>query len=84
MKKTELKQIIKEEVESFISERGAPSLATPKTFTLSADLGKFSSGDKVKVISTQPSGNDIEITVSNGKITDVFYLDKSESTKDLF
>jgi hypothetical protein len=83
MKKTDLKQIIKEEIESFLAERGAPSIATPKTFTLSTDLGKFSSGDKVKVISTQPSGDDIKIIVSNGKITDEFYLDKSESIKDL-
>ncbi len=83
MKKSDLKQIIKEEIEFFLTERGAPSLTTPKSFTLSTDLGKFSSGDKVKVISTQPSGDDIKIVVSNGKITDEFYLNKSESIKDL-
>jgi hypothetical protein len=83
MKKSDLKQIIKEEIESFLTEKGVPSIAAPKTFTLSTDLGKFSTGDKVKVISTQPSGNDIKIVVSNGKITDEFYLDKNESIKDL-
>lgn len=83
MKPSELKQMIKEKIESFLTEKGAPSLTTSKTFTLSTDLGKFSSGDKVKVISTQPSGDDIKIVVSNGKITDEFYLDKSESIKDL-
>ena len=83
MKQSELRQIIKEEINSFISERNAPPLTTSKTFTLSADLGKFSAGDKLKVVSTQPSGNDIELTLTNGKTTDVFYLDKNESIKDL-
>jgi dsDNA-specific endonuclease/ATPase MutS2 len=83
MKKSELQQIIKEEFSSTLKERGAPSLTKPKSFTLSASLGKFSPGDQVRVISTQPMGDDIKIVVSNGKITDEFYLDKSESIKDL-
>jgi len=54
-------------------------------FTLSADLGKFKKGDKVEIIGKKPDGDDIKLTLYNGKIKDTFYLDKNDEieTKEL-
>jgi hypothetical protein len=53
------------------------------TFTLGADLGKFKKGDKVEIIDKKPEGDDIKLTLYNGKIKDIFYLDKNDDIEEL-
>lgn len=53
-------------------------------FALRGDIGIFKKGEMVTVIDKKPYGNDIELTLSNGKgKEDKFYLDKNDDFEEL-
>jgi hypothetical protein len=53
-------------------------------FTLRGDIGVFKKGDLVTVTNKKLVGNDIELTLSNGKgKEDKFYLDKNDDFEEL-
>jgi hypothetical protein len=84
MRKSKLQQIIKEEFNSVMNEMAAASTFKEQDqFTLSGDMGKFKTGETVKVVSKKPFGNDIELTLSNGTDTDTFYLDRNDDIGEL-
>jgi len=83
MKKSQLQQIIKEELDKVMNEMAAASSFKEKTqYTLSGNMGKFKKGETVTVVSKKPYGNDIELTLSNGANTDIFYIDRND-TEDI-
>ena len=61
-----------------INEVKAISLNVGDTFTMSDSLGKFKKGEEVTVRNIEPSGEDVVMTLSNGKVTDEFYFDKND------
>ena len=71
--------------ENKLNEIKVSSINIGDKFTLSADLGKFKKGDKVEVLNKKPDGDDIKLVLYNGKVKDVFYLDKTDEieTKEL-
>jgi hypothetical protein len=83
MKKSELKQIIKEEFNNLIKEKKASSISVGDTFKLSGDLGKFKTGEEIEVVSVTNSGNDIKLVLSNGPHTDDFYIDRNDTLDEL-
>lgn len=67
-----------------ISEVKAMSIKKGNIFTLSGDIGKFKIGEKVTVDDVKPTGNDIEVHLSNEEgITDTFYLDSNDNFEEL-
>jgi hypothetical protein len=53
-------------------------------FILRGDIGIFKKGDIVTVTNKKLVGNDIELTLSNGKgKEDKFYLDKNDDFEEL-
>ena len=51
---------------------------------LRGDIGIFKKGEMVTVINKKSYGNDIELTLSNGKgKEDKFYLDKNDDFEEL-
>lgn len=71
-------------VKDYLNEVKATSIKQGNTFTLSADIGKFVKGDKVTVDEVIPSGNDIELHLSNeAGDTDIFYLDINDDFEEL-
>jgi len=84
MKKSELQQIIKEEFNNVMNEMAtASSFKEKDQFTLSGNMGKFKTGEKVTVVSKKAFGNDIALTLSNGTETDTFYLDRNDDIGEL-
>lgn len=84
MKKTEFKNIIKEEVQNyFLNEVKAIQISVNDEYTLAGDIGKFKKGEVVTVVSLKPYGNDLELTLSNGKTKDTFYLDRNDDFEAL-
>jgi hypothetical protein len=71
--------------EGQIDEIKGKNIAVGDIFTLSADLGKFKNGNKVRVSSKTPSGGDIKLILSSidGKIKDIFFLDKNDEFEGL-
>jgi len=69
--------------EGILSEVKAEHISIGDVFTLSGDIGKFKTGNKVRVASVKPSGNDIEITLTSGDTKDTFYLDKGDDFEAL-
>lgn len=67
----------------YLDETKASSINIKDKFTLSGDLGKFKKGDKVEIIGKKLDGDDIKLTLYNGKIKDIFYLDKNDSIEEL-
>jgi len=61
-----------------MDEAKASSLSVGDKFKISADLGKFTMGEEVEVISVEPFGNDIKLVLSNGTDEDDFYLDRND------
>jgi hypothetical protein len=61
-----------------INEIKAISLNIGDTFNMSDSLGKFEKGEEVTVKDIEPSGEDVVVTLSNGKATDTFYFDKND------
>ena len=61
-----------------MDEAKAGSLSIGDKFKISADLGKFTMGEEVEVISVEPFGNDIKLILSNGIDEDDFYLDRND------
>jgi hypothetical protein len=61
-----------------MDEAKASSLSVGDKFKISADLGKFTMGEEVKVVSVEPFGNDIKLVLSNGTDEDDFYLDRND------
>ena len=83
MKKSQLQQLIKEEFNNVMNEMAAaPSFKEKEQFVLAGAMGKFKKGETVTVVSKKPYGNDIELTLSNGTNTDIFYIDKND-TEDI-
>jgi hypothetical protein len=53
-------------------------------FTLRGDIGVFKKGEMVTITNKKLVGNDIELTLSNGKgKEDKFYLDKNDDFEEL-
>jgi hypothetical protein len=53
-------------------------------YVIRGDIGVFKKGDLVTVIDKKLVGNDIELTLSNGKgKKDTFYLDKNDDFEEL-
>jgi len=53
-------------------------------YVIRGDIGVFKKGDTVTVINKKLVGNDIELTLSNGKgKEDKFYLDKNDDFEEL-
>jgi hypothetical protein len=69
--------------EGQIDEVREKDISVGDTFTLSADLGKFKKGTKVRVSSKSPSGGDIKLILSSGTTEDTFFLDKNDDFQDL-
>ena len=69
--------------EGLLNEVKAEHISVGDIFTLSADLGKFKKGNKVRVTSVKPSANDVVITLSSGTTKDTFYLDKGDEFEGL-
>jgi hypothetical protein len=63
----------------FLNEVKTTSIKRGDKFKLSADLGSFTKGEKIKVIDVIPSDDDIEIVLSNGKIEDSFFIDENDN-----
>jgi hypothetical protein len=61
-----------------MDEAKASSLSVGDKFKISADLGKFTMGEEVEVVSVEPFGNDIKLVLSNGTDEDDFYLDRND------
>jgi hypothetical protein len=61
-----------------INEVKAISLNIGDTFNMSDSLGKFEKGEEVIVRNIEESGEDVVVTLSNGKVTDTFYFDKND------
>jgi hypothetical protein len=77
-----LKNIIKEEIQKTfykINEINLSLINKGDVFTLHIDIGKFKSGEKVKVISKNILKNDIELIISNGRITDNFFIENNQT-----
>jgi hypothetical protein len=54
------------------------------SFALRGDSGIFKKGEMVKVTDKKMFGNDVELTLSNGKgKEDKFYLDKNDNFEEL-
>lgn len=86
MKSLTLRKLVKEELEKYrkkIEETKITSINVGDTFTLSGDLGKFKKGEKIKIVSKIPYGDDIELTISNNKIKDIFHIDKNDDIEEL-
>lgn len=79
MNYNELKQLIREEVSKIVNETKASYIDVGDEYTLSTDSGKLKKGDKVKVTSVKSFGNDISITLTNGKVSDTFTLDRNDT-----
>jgi hypothetical protein len=53
-------------------------------YVIRGDIGVFKKGDLVTVIDKKLVGNDVELTLSNGKgKKDTFYLDKNDDFEEL-
>jgi hypothetical protein len=53
-------------------------------YVIRGDIGVFKKGDLVTVIDKKLVGDDVELTLSNGKgKEDVFYLDKNDDFEEL-
>lgn len=75
---------ILEETQKYLNEVKAISIKVGNIFTLSGDIGKFHKGEKVTVDNIKPSGNDIELSLSNETgVKDVFYMDKNDNFEEL-
>lgn len=84
MRKSKLQQLIKEEFNNALNEMAAASTFKEQDqFTLSGDMGKFKTGDIVTVVSKQAFGNDIKLTLSDGTVTDDFYIDRNDDIGEL-
>ncbi len=84
MEKTKFKNIIKEELQNyFLNEVKAIQISINDDFILNGDIGKFKKGTKVTVVSLKPQGNDLELTLSDGKIKDTFYLERNDDFEEL-
>lgn len=71
-------------VQQYLNEVKATQIGIGNQFTLSGDIGKFVKGDKVEVTNITPSGEDIELELTNENgDRDVFYLDKNDSFEEL-
>lgn len=71
-----MKEILKEIQNTKISKGNS--------YTLSSDIGNFKKGDKIKVDKTIPSGEDIQLYLSNNQgVTDVLYIDKNDNFEEL-
>ena len=57
-------------------------IKTGDTFILGGNLGKFKKGEKVKVINKRQEGDDINLILTNGKVTDSFTIDKNEDIEN--
>lgn len=67
-----------------INEVKAISIRPGNTFKLAGDIGKFKRGETVTVDSVNPSGNDVELNLSNeAGVTDTFYLDRNDDFEEL-
>lgn len=54
------------------------------SFALRGDIGIFKKGETVEVTNKRLYGNDVELTLSNGKgKEDKFYLDKNDDFEEL-
>lgn len=62
-----------------IEEIKVNTLRVGQEYTISDDIGKFSKGDKVTILSITPYGDDLKIILNNEKgIKDFFILDKND------
>lgn len=67
----------------YLDEAKVSTISKGDKFTLSSDLGKFKKGDEVEILDKKPDGDDIKLTLFNGKVKDVFYLDKNDDIDEL-
>jgi hypothetical protein len=80
-----LKKLIKESLKKYrkIEEIKVTSISIGDEFILSDDLGKFKKGEKIEILNKRPDGDDIKLTLYNGKFKDTFYLDKNDDIEEL-
>jgi hypothetical protein len=70
--------------DKILTEIKKTEISVGDTYTLSADLGKFKKGEKIKVTKKTPSAEDIQLYLTNDKgVTDIFYLDKNDTFEEL-
>jgi hypothetical protein len=85
MKKSVLKQIIKEELNNILNEN--TKVSTVKDgykFVLPKAIDDFDKGETVTVVSTKPYGGDnILLTITNGKITRTLQFDRNDDLDTL-
>jgi hypothetical protein len=62
----------------YLDEAKVSTISRGDKFTLSSDLGKFKKGEEIEIIDKKPDGDDIKLTLFNGKVKDIFYLDKND------
>jgi hypothetical protein len=62
----------------YLDEAKVSTISRGDKFTLSSDLGKFKKGEEIEIINKKPDGDDIKLTLFNGKVKDIFYLDKND------
>jgi len=80
MNYNDLKQLIREELSKITDEVTASSIGVGEKFRLLADLGKLEKEDKVEATSVKYIGGDeMYITLSNGKVSDTFRLDRNDT-----
>jgi hypothetical protein len=71
-------------MKELLNEIKATVIRTGDTFTLTGDIGQFKAGETVNIDQVRPTGEDIEIHLSNDNgLTDVFYLDKNDDFEEL-
>ena len=74
---TEAKRMQK--LAGMVNEVRAGSVKVGAEYTLMAQLGKLSQGDKVKVDDVEAYGNDVKITLINQDgVSDFFILDRND------
>lgn len=67
----------------YLDEAKVSTISRGDKFTLSSDLGKFKKGEEIEILDKKPEGDDIKLTLYNGKVKDVFYLDKNDDIEEL-
>jgi hypothetical protein len=71
-------------MKELLNEIKATVIRTGDTFTLIGDIGQFKAGETVTIDQVRPTGEDIEIHLSNDNgLSDVFYLDKNDDFEEL-
>lgn len=85
MNKSILKQIIKEELKNILNESTKVSTVKKEyKFVLPKAIGGFNKGETVTVVSTEHYGGDnILLTITNGKITKTLQFDRNEDLDTL-